>query len=546
MRISVVLLLIRTYLKGTKPIRALIERISFGKKKSVKMISGIALTLLMGFSLAMFLFLMGINFYNYQMVGLMVGKPNVGVLLGLAFGTISVLIFSAPAAINILHGAKDIERLRALAIGEGELALSRLIIFYLHFAPVYLFFVLPSLTIGMMTGGFSLFYLLSGILLLLFGPIIPILIATLLEIGVVHLTKGRRAQRSGELIYLVIMMAFVIGLTSQMGKNADMVGDLQGLTHQLTPVIAKLVRILAPFTFQVYGLENPIFLLLWLALTLVFCYITFTIVSTTYSTSCSLLASSGYQTKKRRRNNTHQSRPTLALMKRDWTILLSFSGFIFELGGELLIPLILIITYSAMGIMGDISSATKALAEFPLFEPVVVLVLLMFANMSLLSSTSVSRQGKLALNDRLYPLEPQIFVNAKLYLHVLLVGSANLLYLLAATLIFNFALARLGIYIVLSLLSIIGTSFFHLGIDYRNPLLEWTSAQQAMKRNPNGLIGILVSFLFVLWIGVFLVGLPYFFKLAQASVHAITLIVAFATTKVAQRLAYKSAIRFLA
>ena len=546
MRISVVLLLIRTYLKGTKPIRALIERISFGKKKSVKVISGIALTLLMGFSLVMFLFLMGVNFYNYQMVGMMVGRPHVGVLLGVAFGTISVLIFSAPAAINILHGAKEIERLRALAIGEGELALSRLIIFYLHFAPIYLFFVLPALIIGVMTGGFSLFYLLSGILLLLFGPIIPILIATLLEIGVVHVTQGRRAQRSGELMYLIIMMAFVIGLTSQMGKNAELVGDMQGLIHQLAPVISKLVRLLAPFTLQAYGLEKPVFLVVWLALTGVLFYITFTLASTTYNTSCSLLASSGYQTKKRRRNNTRQSRPTLALMKREWTILLSSSGFIFELGGELLIPLILIITYSAMGIMGDISSATKVLAQYPIFEPVVILVLLMFANMSLLSSTSVSRQGKLALNDRLYPLEPQIFVNAKLYLHLILVGSANLLYLIVAALIFKFPLARLGIYAVLSLLSIIGTSYFHLGVDYRNPLLEWTSTQQAMKRNPNGFIGILVSFLFVIWIGLFLVGVPYFFHLTEGSVHTITLVVVLATTRVAQKLAYKSATRFLA
>ncbi|MFA7559301.1 MAG: hypothetical protein WCY61_01085 [Sphaerochaeta sp.] len=545
MRFSVVLLLLKTHLKGSKPIASLIQRFSFGKRKSVRTISAILLALATLFSLGVFILLLGGNYYSYQLVGEMVGIPHVGLLLAVVLATGTLLLFSAPGAINILHSATEIERLRSLAIQDSELATARLLIFYLFFFPIYLFFMLPALVVGAITSGVSFFYVISSILLLIFGPVIPLSIAALLEIAIVRLTKGRRSQRTGDVFYLIVMMAFIIGLMSQLGKTADNFGNFQGLTHQLAPTITKLTRIFAPFTLQTHGLYNPLLLLVWLAIAVILGYITVVVAGITFASSCSLLASSGYPGRRRKRNHSGGGTPLRALMKREWAIISETSGFLFEVGGELLIPLILIITYTAMGIMGDISSATKALAAFPFFESVVVLVLLMFSNMSLLSATSVSRQGKLATLDRLYPLPPSTFVQAKLYLHLFLVGTAHTLYLIVATLLFKLTLSSLVIYLVLSFIVITSTSYFHLAIDYHNPLLEWTTTQQAMKRNPNGFLGILVSFLSIVWVGLFLVLIPYVLKLNQSLTHIITLISAVGTAKVAQRLAYRSAERFL-
>ena len=221
MRVSVVLLLLRTYLKGIRPLRSVVERFSFGKKRSMRTISGIALSILM-LALSRASFSCLDELLHYQMVGMMVGIPHVGLLMGIAFATLSLLIFAFPASINVLHAAKEIERLRALAISEAELALSRMIIFYFNFFPVYLFFVVPALVVGIMTTGFSFFYLLSSLLLLLIGPMIPISLVTLLEIGVV-LWGGVLNVRGTD--YLVIMMAFVIG--NLRWENAEMAGNLE-------------------------------------------------------------------------------------------------------------------------------------------------------------------------------------------------------------------------------------------------------------------------------------------------------------------------------
>ncbi|MFA5570957.1 MAG: hypothetical protein ACOX0W_07005 [Sphaerochaetaceae bacterium] len=545
MRLSVVLLLLKTYVKGTKPISHFTSRFGFGKNKKVRILSSLIISLFMLVALMMLVFLFGMNYYNYQIIGMMMGIDHIGIMMGIAVAMITIIIFATPGAINALHTAKDIERLRVLAISEGELALSRMIIFYGYFFPLYLLFITPALGVGIMSSGFSLVYALGSLSLIFFGPIIPLSIATLIEIGVVYLTKGRRTQRTGEFIYLTVMMVFVIGITSQMGRQAQIDGDIQSLMGQLGPIIMRIHHLLSPFKLFALGLYHIPSLLAWLSVTTLLALLTFTLTSRTYHHCCSLLASSGYQKKRRNNTSTSQRGPISALMKRDWTILLSSSGFIFELGGELLIPLILLITYSAMGMMGDILSTIHILAQYPLFEPILILLLLLFANINLLSSTSVSRQGELATHDRLYPLEAHTFVKAKVTLHLLVVGSANIIYLVVITLLFNISFTHFVMYVILSLLSIVGTSYVHLAIDYHNPLLNWTSSRQAMKRNPNGLIGMVISLVLVVWIGLFLVGVPYFFNLSTTITHFITLIVALVTMKGAQILAYKSATNFM-
>ena len=76
--------------------------------------------------------------------------------------------------------------------------------------------------------------------------------------------------------------------------------------------------------------------------------------------------------------------------------------------------------------------------------------------------------------------------------------------------------------------------------------VETRALVQAMKRNPNGFLGMLVSFLFVVWVALFLVGLPYFFKTSQSNALMAALGMAVGTAKAGQRLAYRSAKGFLA
>ena len=82
-------------------------------------------------------------------------------------------------------------------------------------------------------------------------------------------------------------------------------------------------------------------------------------------------------------------------------------------------------------------------------------------------------------------------------------------------------------------------------IDYHNPNEEWTLAQHAMKSNPNGLFGLLVSLLFVLVDALFLIVLPLFGLPAVVS-RVLLLLVLTGSTLLGYRLAVTQASRALA
>jgi len=200
--------------------------------------------------------------------------------------------------------------------------------------------------------------------------------------------------------------------------------------------------------------------------------------------------------------------PLSALMRREAVVIKSQSAFIFEVVGELLIPLILIGVWAVTGTIGEMATLLETVLTLPVVEEVIFLILALVSNMTMISSTSVSRQGPNFAQDRLYPLEANQFVRAKLLFHLLLAGTANLLYLSGALILLNRGLASLIWMAPLSILSIAAVSSFQLAIDYHNPNEEWTLAQHAMKSNPNGLFGLLVALAWIVVAALFLIVLP--------------------------------------
>jgi ABC-2 type transport system permease protein len=147
-----------------------------------------------------------------------------------------------------------------------------------------------------------------------------------------------------------------------------------------------------------------------------------------------------------------------------------------------------------MGILDELAEVVSQLTQTGVFLQLVYLLLLLFANFSMISSTSVSRQGKRFDLDKQYPLDASTFVQAKLLFHLVLVFIPHTLYLVAALLLLSLPPLHLLWMIPLSLLCIGMIACLHLAIDYHHPRLDWKVSQQAMKSNLNGLYGMLITF----------------------------------------------------
>jgi ABC-2 type transport system permease protein len=225
-------------------------------------------------------------------------------------------------------------------------------------------------------------------------------------------------------------------------------------------------------------------------------------------------------------------------MKRELLIIRSESMFVFEIVGELGIPVLLLVLYGFMGILDELAAVASQLIETGVFLQLVYLLLLLFANLSMISSTSVSRQGKRFDLDKQYPLEASTFVRAKLLFHLLLVFIPHAIYLAAAFLLLSLPLWHLLWMIPLSLLCIGMIACLQLAIDYHHPRLDWKVSQQAMKSNLNGLFGMLAAFMSLALFALILL-LPMLIGLSMV----LSVLLLFGLTGLGFSLSYRLALR---
>jgi ABC-2 type transport system permease protein len=196
----------------------------------------------------------------------------------------------------------------------------------------------------------------------------------------------------------------------------------------------------------------------------------------------------------------------MSLLRREWAVITSNSTFIFQLIAELLVlPLILLI-YALVLPKEILGQALDFISASPLMGLIVLAVLVMMTNISSLSSTSLSREGKLFSLSLTMPASGRTQVMAKLALHMILLFTAYLVNIAVV-----FALIRLPPRTLVFLLPA-GPIFeifgFSCGIffDLKRPVLKWTHPQQAVKNTLNAMIAPAGMFILII-----VLGIPSFF-----------------------------------
>jgi ABC-2 type transport system permease protein len=203
------------------------------------------------------------------------------------------------------------------------------------------------------------------------------------------------------------------------------------------------------------------------------------------------------KSKKVKDTNIKKSSILFSLIKREFYIITSEKGFVSESFSEAFVPLILIIVWKITGSLDSINNLLNELASNRYFIPGVFLIIQLFAAMVLISSTSVSREGKSFKLNKLLPLRVNTIIKSKVLFHLLFVTVLQVIYLVAFIIFLKIKLNLLLWMIPLFVLNSINISLSGLLIDYKNPRLEWDSATSAMKRNMNAFIGMGFSLLVI-------------------------------------------------
>ncbi|MGE4454928.1 MAG: hypothetical protein AB7D92_10375 [Sphaerochaeta sp.] len=515
MNMRVVYLLVRAFFSGTKPVRDFLDRIRVSRSRLLSVVT----TLLISIVFLYFFVLLGVNYYAYQTLGLLLNVPYLGLffasLIGFAFQVLSFLAGGS----SLLYSGKDILLVGVLAVGNRELGTSRLIISYLLHAPLYWFITLPSLIVGLWIDGFSLLYLVGGLVFLLFGPLFALGFSVLLSMGLVHLTKGKNHKMVEELISMVALVSLILVLTSTLMGNlledsSGIAFNYEAMLQSYGPLIERLITLFPLFHLQAEMVHIVGSQLIFLSIGVLLTVFLVVLTGGTFRSNLSYVLSNQSVVKQRGfKRGVVLSSPRKALMRRELLIIRSESMFVFEVAGELGIPLLLLVLYAAMGVLDELAEVASTLVETGYLPQITYLILLLFANIGMVSSTSVSRQGKRFYLDKQYPLNAETYVQAKLALHLLLLYLPHVLYLVLACFLLSFPPVHLLWMIPLSFLSISSVASLHLAIDYHHPHLDWKVSQQAMKSNLNGLFGMIVSLTVVAVYGVMLL-LPMVFDIS--------------------------------
>jgi ABC-2 type transport system permease protein len=191
-----------------------------------------------------------------------------------------------------------------------------------------------------------------------------------------------------------------------------------------------------------------------------------------------------------------------SLLKREWGIITSNSTFLFEAVGEMLIMPLLLTIYAFILPKETLGPALAFIRSSPLIGLIVMAVLVMMTNITTVSSTSLSREGKAFSLSLTIPVSGREQIKAKLALHMLMFLSAYFVDLAIIFSLFRFPLRFLFFLVpagpIFSLYGFVGGIYF----DLKKPVLKWTHPQQAMKNNMNVLVGMMGTVAVIVVLGV--------------------------------------------
>lgn len=530
MNTGTVVLLVRSYYSGVRPWTRLFQvmparrtdKPAKSSRKVLRILGGVSLGILLAFSFVMLMVMVGVNYYSFQQMGILIGLPDLGAFLAEILGCILVFLFACMTASSTLYRGKDLSLLMTVPIRQSELLISRLILLYIAMLPIYFFVVFPGIVVVWGATGWSVPLVLGGLLTLITGPVLPVLLGAIFGMIVMRLGSGRNNKVMIELISVLIVIGLVLfaqgGVMRMSGLDEN--ADPAQMVAALGATVATAYKVLFYFSlqssmlFSKYGFVNAY---LALALNILVCVgataLVVALLSRSYS-KCVSVAQNGANKAKRRRlvaseHTFRKKRSALfepasrvvSLAMKDWDIIRGTPVFLSEIVGEICIPVILVAIYALSGVLGELQGMVETLRSSSWFTAGVCGTLILFASFSMVSSTSVSREGSLFALSRSWPVPAKIHVNGKLFLHMILMYVPHVIYLFACCWIFNIDAVNLPWMLFLGFFTIFGIGALDLAIDYHRPVLDWKLPQQAVKQNLNGLIGMGMSVLYLLIVG---------------------------------------------
>lgn len=453
------------------------------------------------------------NLYKMYDIYSQIGQSSMFLLSGFLVTQMMVFIFGLIYVMSKYYFSNDLANLVPLPIKPSYILGSKFVTLmvseYLTSLPI----ILPFVFIYGIKGGEGPIYWLYSLLLVITLPIIPLVLASIVVMIFMKYTNiGAKKDliRTISAVLFIVAMVYVQLKIQTIAQKAIMQGDnfLMNLISDSNLLVKKLGLGFPPSQWGTLALANNsnivglINLLSFIGVGIISFFIMLFLSESLFFDgligNIEVSASKGRGKKLSLRDSTKETKPYLALAKKEIIMLFKTPVYLLNaVGGVVMVPIILVMSNMSAGeeslsSMIDMLGVNSGLVALGGIGFIVALGML-----NSIGCTTFSREGKCFWIQRTLPIkvEDQIIGRVLSSLAVQVLGIIALL----VSLIFVVKL-NITIILLITFFGVLGSipmTQIGMVIDILRPLLDWDNPQKAMKQNLNVLIGMGVGTLYL-------------------------------------------------
>lgn len=420
-----------------------------------------------------------------------------------------VIIFGITSLLTYVYFNKDAEFTASLPLKSGKVFLAKLVVVYLYELVAFALIVIPLvIAVGISTSQGFIFYL-SNLIGFILAPAFPLAAASIIAIPIMYLVSFFKNKGSFTTILLMVIYAVFFGLyfygVMSFQTNAEnLSNNIEEIIASLSNTFATISKIFYPIyaiaclatnrpfnnlSLPLSGLINFAIAVLSLSALLIIAYI---------------VSNAVYQQSTIRQNESPKSQniknqpaefrsQIKALMIKDFKDITRTAAFGFQcLAGVIILPLVMIImntnsyaqldTESSVNMMRSISYATSY-----------GFLLMLGSGMNITAATAISREGKHFYMSKVIPVDYYTQIKAKVYLSLIINYITVLIGYIISIFVYKLGIIEIVFFPITLGLYSYGYAYSAIRFDLKEPKLNWTTPNEAVKNNKRATIATLIN-----------------------------------------------------
>lgn len=492
--------LIKVFLKTTGE-----EEISVGKKKMSPVLFMALMIILMIIFLGFPFAIMTSELYD---AAAQMGQEGVIVGLLLAMASIVVFIFGIAYSMATLYFSKDIEYLLPLPLKPFEILGAKFVTVLIYEYLTELMILLLPLAVYGVKSDASIVYWFVMIVILLLVPILPLVLACIINMIVMTFTNLGKHKDLLRTIGSIVAIGLGLGTSMFMQRmesvsmtEADMLEKIISGNNSMISIATSIFPT-SKFAAEAVAAKDPLNILGNLAIFLIITALSIVIfliagnkiyfkgalgVSETFSKREKL-------SKEQFSKSTSSSSPMKAYILKEIRMLVRtpvyflncvIMNFIWPL--FFIIPIIIGSGAEVVGMMGQNTDIIFNSEIQGAVMGIIVSVMIFVCNTNLIACTAISREGKNISFTKYIPMSYNKQLIAKAIVGMIF-DLINIVFLIILGIVVKAPLSFIVLSVILSLMVIIASNFLGIIVDLKKPKLNWDNESAAVKQNFTSMI----------------------------------------------------------